>query len=333
MNILIIRFSSIGDILLTTPFVRQVKNKFPDAHLTYVTKQEFAPLLKYNPYIDDLMLYDASTKLKGLYQLRDELSEKKLKYIFDLHNNLRSSILVKNLSGTLSKIRKNKFKRAILVYLKWNLYREIKPVSVKYMDVGSGAGIRDDGKGLELFLRGEKNDIFQENNLEKEQYICVAPAAAHYTKIWPLEYVKELLIRITQTSKLKVAILGSKSETILFKALPETENIIHLAGKMSLLQSAQIIKYSKGIISNDSGLMHMASALNKPIVAIFGSTVKELGFFPFRAESTIIQNDNLWCRPCSHIGREKCPLSHFKCMREITVDTVYNTVKRKFINQ
>lgn len=333
MNILIIRLSSIGDILLTTPFVRNVKNKYPEAHLTYVTKKQFTPLLKNNPHIDEILSYDSATKLKGLFRLRDKLAEKQYAYIFDLHNNFRSNRLTKTLAGKVSRIRKNKLKRAVLVYFKWNLYNKIKPATIKYMDVGSGAGITDDGEGLELFLGGEKEGILKHNNLQMNQYICIAPAAAHYTKIWPMEYVKELLIKITEVSKFKLAILGSASETEMFKALPKNESIIHLAGKLSLLESAEVIKHSKGIISNDSGLMHMAAALKKPVIAIFGSTVKELGFFPYRADSIVIENEKLWCRPCSHIGRKKCPLGHFKCMREITVETVFNTVKGKYLIQ
>ena len=249
-----------------------------------------------------------------------------------MHNNLRTNRLTKGIEKSkVFKIKKNKIKRAALVYLKINKYKNIITIPQRYLDTGKKTGITDDGKGLELFLGAEdETNPATSFGLNKLQYLCFAPGAAHKTKTWPMENVAELVYRVVRETPFKAVLLGSKAEHEKFKIIPENENVINLAGSLTLLKSAKVLKESAGIITNDSGLMHMASALQKPIIAIFGSTTRELGFFPYRSESTVIENENLWCRPCSHIGRNKCPLGHFKCMKEITVDRVFKEVKKIF---
>jgi heptosyltransferase-2 len=310
-----------------------VRKTFPGARITFIVKKEFASLLKFNPHIDELIEFDSAKKLKGLLELNQKLRHESFDFVFDLHNNLRTNRLTQNLKGKIARIKKDKIKRAILVYFKINLYNGIKTIPERYLDVGSVANIKDDEEGLELYLEETSKNITGQFGLTAGKYICFAPGAAHVTKTWPLENVSQLIKKITEQLQYKAAILGSLNEKEKFRSLPENENVVHLAGKLSLLESAAIIKSSAGIITNDSGLMHMAAALRKPIVAIFGSTVRELGFFPFRADSVIIENQNLWCRPCSHIGRSKCPLKHFKCMREISADRVFSVAKRKFVNR
>ncbi|KAA3609819.1 MAG: lipopolysaccharide heptosyltransferase II [Calditrichaeota bacterium] len=329
-NILILRLSSIGDILLTTAFLRQVRNKYPDAKISYIVKQEFQDLLKYNPHINNLIPFDSSTKMEGLKALNLEFCKKNFDFIFDLHNNLRTNRMHAGIEKKkIFKIKKSKVKRAILVYLKLNMYKSIKTIPQRYFEVGHE--IEDDGQGLELFLGPGKPKKFLEFDLTENRYICIGPGAAHFTKMWPEKNFEELAEKIVSKTGYKVAILGSAHEKNLLNGIQENEAVVNLCGKLNLLESAEIISTSAGIISNDSGLMHMTAALNKPLLAIFGSTVEELGFFPFRADATILQN-KLWCRPCSHIGRKSCPLGHFNCMHLTTPQKVFKEVKRKLIS-
>ncbi len=328
-NILILRLSSIGDILLTTASVRHIRTNFPNAHMSLIIKKECYDFLRFNPNINTIIAYDAATKIKGLKDLNSKLRNTEYDFIFDLHNNLRTNRMLAGInSNKIFKIRKSKIKRAALVYLKTNFYKKIKTIPERYLEVGLKCGIKDDGLGLELFLASEEVNNF---GLMPGRFICIGPGAAHFTKMWPITKFEELVYKITSQTGYKVAILGSASEKDLLPGIKEKKEVINLCGKLDLLGSATMISNSAGMVSNDSGLMHMAAAVKKPVVAIFGSTVEELGFFPYRADSTIIEN-KLWCRPCSHVGKKKCMLGHFKCMQLTTVDQVFTEVKRKMVS-
>lgn len=333
-NILIIRFSSIGDILLTTPFVRQVRLSFPEAHITYIVKKEYSDLVNYNPFIDSVIAFDSAEGLKGLADIVKNLPEQDL--IFDLHNNLRSNRITSHYKkAKVFKIHKNRFKRTLLIYLKINLYNEIVTAPQKYLNTATALGVKDNGEKLEVFWNGKIGtsieNLLQGNALEFRRYICIAPGAVHYTKRWPLENVVKVIDKILATSNIKIVIIGGPAESNLINEFNDNKKVINLAGRLSLLETAGVIKNSKGIITNDSGLMHMATAVNQSVIAIFGSTTEELGFFPFRADAQVIQNNGIWCRPCSHIGKSFCPLGHFNCMKSISSEHVYNHAAGKFL--
>ena len=334
-RILILRLSSIGDILLTTPFIQQVRKRFSNAHITYVVKREFSELLKHNPQINELISFDSAFGIAGLLELAKTLKQKKFDIIFDLHNNLRTNRLTSVFkSKKISKIRKSKIKRSFLVNFKINLFKEIITAPQKYLHVGQKYNIKDAGEKLQLFLNNSLEqtveNFLKKNDLEKKHYLCLAPGAAHYTKMWPIEYVANLVTKIINKYNYKIVLLGGPSEKNFSPQFKSNNKVIDFCGKLSLLESSGILKYSKGIVTNDSGLMHMAAAVDVPIIALFGSTVKELGFYPYKANASILEND-LWCRPCTHIGRKKCPLGHFNCMRNISVDRVFNEIEIKFI--
>lgn len=334
-RILILRLSSIGDVLLTTPFIQQVRKKFSNAHITYIVKKEFAELLQYNRHINKLIHFDSSQGIAGLQDLAKNLKKKNFDIVFDLHNNLRTNRLTAVFERKkVSKVKKHKIKRALLVNFKINLFNEIKTAPEKYLRVGQKYGLADKGEKLQLFLNEQTEqkvkDHFQKNDLQAGQYLSFAPGAAHYTKMWPLEYVEELILKVQDEFDTKIVLLGGFNEKNIFPQFDSNKNIVNMCGKLSLLESAGILKYAKGIVTNDSGLMHMAAALNIPIIAIFGSTVKELGFFPYNANASVLEISNLWCRPCTHIGRRKCPLGHFNCMRQISPDHVFSEMEKKF---
>ncbi len=329
-RILIIRFSSIGDILLSTPFIRQTRIAFHDAIIDFVTKTQYADLLKFNPHINHLYLFDDQQGLGGLLQLKQTIKSKKYDYILDLHNNLRSRILTFGLGAKVFRMKKNKLKRALLVYLKINLFPKPIPIAQKYLKVGEKIGVQDDGLGLELFWKDNNVKNVLKNlpaNLFNERFIALAPGAGFKTKQWPLEYFRALIQMLSNKTAYEIVLLGSQEEADQFRPLVISENVINLAGTLSLLGTAVVLNKAQFLVSNDSGLMHMATAVRTPVLAIFGSTTKELGFFPYRSKNIVVENDTLWCRPCSHIGRNHCPLFHFKCMKSITPQKVFNALK------
>jgi heptosyltransferase-2 len=328
-RILIIRFSSIGDIILTAAFIRQTRLKFPRATLDYVIKKQFSDLIKDNPHIDNVFELDTDSDFESLKNLSQTLKKNQYDFVFDLHANLRSAYLCKQLKKTkIFKIKKNKIKRSLLVFSKINLYKTILSVPEKYLNTGKNAGIKDDGKGLELFWRSDVEKsltaIFQKEKITKKNYIVIAPGAGFYTKQWPAAYVQQFIELFLKKYHHKIVLLGSAAESVQNDYFLQNDRVINLSGKLSLLQSAIVISNSVAVLSNDSGLMHMAVAVRAPLLAIFGSTTQELGFFPYKSNATVIETEGLWCRPCSHIGRDNCPLNNFKCMMNIQPKKVMN---------
>ncbi len=332
-KILILRLSSIGDILLATPFIRQTRKAFPQSRIDFLIKEEYSELLEYNPNTNSLKKFEANTGTHGLKVLKGTLIENEYDYIFDLHNNLRTNYLLRGLgSENIYRVKKNKLIQFLYVKFKVNHYRDTIPIAERYLNVGKAAGIQDDGKGLEIIWNKETeesvNHILEENGINQDvPFYSVAPGAGFYTKRWPIEYYKSFVESIMEKYRSKVVVLGNENDSRQGKILTELENVIDLTGKLSLLQSAAVLSKSKALVSNDTGLMHMATAVNTPVLAIFGSTVKEFGFYPYRSKSMVVENEDLECRPCSHIGRDNCPKEHFKCMNEITPEIVLKNFK------
>ncbi|RMH66650.1 MAG: glycosyltransferase family 9 protein [Calditrichaeota bacterium] len=328
-DVCLIRFSSIGDIVLTTAFLRQVHTQLPGARVVYITKREFADLLRYNPYVDHLIVYDSDSGLRGLNQLADDLKDTTFDFIFDLHNNQRSHYLTHRLKyRKIRRIHKSRLTRALLVYTKLNLYRSTPSIPERYLKTGHDAGIKDDGLGLELYWPPETEQTLASRLLDEAPLLALAPGAGFYTKMWPLDYWKKLIPDLLEHHPHHLALIGGKNETERFNELVLDDRVINLAGQLPLLQSAALIQRSAALICNDSGVMHMAAAVQTPMVAIFGSTTRHLGFFPFRARVEIVENNHQWCRPCSHVGRASCPLDHFNCMRALTPDHVHRALNR-----
>lgn len=330
-KILIIRLSSIGDILLTTPFIRQTRMAFPDSTIDFVIKQRFIDLVRFNPHINHIYSVAEEEGLKGLNEIRKQINSRRYDYIFDLHNNIRSRIITRGLKVPVFRMHKDKLKRALLVYAKINLYKKPVPIPLRYLQVGKAAGIKDDGNGLEIFWKNyiEENLFdYVDRHFFSKPFIAIAPGAGFKTKRWPIEYFAELIKKLETVKSLPVVLLGSKDEASYFKPLEALPRVTNLAGKLTLLEAAILISKAKFLVANDTGLMHMATAVKTPVLAIFGSTVEEFGFFPFRSEHQVVQKEGLWCRPCSHIGRNHCPLGHFKCMKDLTPELVFNRLKK-----
>ncbi len=327
-KILIIRLSSIGDIILTSPFIRQTRIAFPEAQIDYIVKKQFSELLIFNPHIDNVCSLGTSKKNEKMTELRKKIKKQKYDLIFDLHNNFRSNWLTNGLSKR--KIKKDKFNRALLVYTGLNRYRQVTPIPLRYLQTGKKAGIKDDGNGLDLFWPNRYEQLADRIIAQIKTsagFFALAPGAAHFSKRWPIERFRELIEHILSKTQSAIIILGSKKEQAELGSLVIDPKVMNLAGKLSLLESATILNRARGLVTNDSGLMHMASAVQTPLVALFGSTVKELGFFPFRCKHVVLEKADLNCRPCSHIGRKDCPKKHFKCMLDLSTEMVFDALQ------
>ena len=309
LKILIIRFSSIGDIVLTTPVIRCIKKQLNGVELHYLTKKAFESVLSGNNYIDKLHFLNDS-----LSSTIADLKVEKFDYIIDLHHNLRTFIIKTRLGISSSSFDKLNWQKWLLVTFKKNLLPPVHIVD-RYLKTVEFLGVKNDNKGLDYFL-------LQNHHLRlllppsHQEYIALVIGAQHATKRLPTERLIELCRLIKQP----LVLLGGpddvqRGEEIMSAA---GDHIFNGCGKFKLDQSAFLVKMSKLVITHDTGLMHIAAAFNKPILSVWGNTVPQFGMYPYMADQSYkFEVSGLSCRPCSKIGYAKCPLGHFKCMNNI----------------
>ena len=324
-KILILRFSSIGDIVLTTPVMRCIKTQLPETEIQYATKKHYASILNANPYISKLHLFED----KKLPALMDDLAKEKFDLVIDLHNNLRTFLIKNNLNIASNTFRKINFQKWLMVKLKINRLPD-KHIVDRYLDTTKELGIVNDGKGLDYFIA--ENDIVSISSLPSSHqngFVAVVIGALHYTKKLPNEKLIELCNQIKQP----IILIGGKEDFENGEIISSSkQNIYNACGKYSINQSASLIQQSLKVITHDTGMMHIAAAFKKDIISIWGNTIPEFGMYPYfgdertleqqRSANKMLEIKGLYCRPCSKIGFEKCPKGHFKCMREIQFDMI-----------
>jgi heptosyltransferase-2 len=317
-HILIIRLSSLGDILLTSPLIRSLKKQNPYLQIDFLVRSEYADLLKFNPHLSSLFLLSRNDEDNK--KLKLELMEMKYDYVLDLQNNLRSKIFINNITSKNFSFNKKRFEKVLLVHMKINLLRDAQQIPIRYAETIPSFQLDDEG--LELFL--PKN--ISARILQGQNVIGLCPGARHFTKRWQKEYFIQLG-KILNEEGYIVALFGGKSDKELCEEISnKISGSIDLSTNDDILQLAKDMQQCKAIVCNDSGLMHAACAVKVPVVAIYGSTVKEFGFTPYGCKNIILENNSLTCRPCSHIGKKKCPQKHFRCMLELTPRQAFESI-------
>jgi len=328
MKILILRFSSIGDIVLTTPVVRTLKTQLEEVHIHYATKIQYRDLFEENPYIDKMHFLKDS-----LFDLINELKEEKFDYVIDLHHNLRTLRIKQSLGVKSYSFRKLNIEKWLMVNFKINKLPDIHIVD-RYMETVKPLGVKIDSLGLDYFIP-EKDEV----PLEwlpidfRKGYVAYAIGAQHGTKKLPLNRIIELCDKINRP----IVVLGGKEDNAVGEAVanffkqkvdqgdsmdaPGNRTIVYNScGKFNLNQSASLVKQAHYVFTHDTGLMHIAAAFRKEVFGIWGSTIPAFGMYPYHTKFTSIENNNLNCRPCSKIGYATCPKGHFKCMNDIVFD-------------
>lgn len=323
MKILIYRLSSIGDIVLTSPVIRCLKKAFPEAEIHYLTRKKYAELLSTNPYIDYLHLVDHSAK-----EIINKLKSEKFDYLIDLHRNIRSISTRFSLKTKYSTFPKLNFKKFLFTKFKINKMPNLHIVD-RYFKAVEFLNVKNDGQGLDLFI--EKKTTLPENLIIEKNYISFAIGATYETKRYPISLIKEFIEKAT----LPVYIIGGVKEKKDGEFLQKGSKgkAVSLCAMLSLQQSALLIKQSSLHISNDTGMMHFAAALKKPLLSIWGNTVPDFGMYPYYPEElknqySIIERKDLSCRPCSKLGYHTCPKKHFKCMNEISPNQILEEAER-----
>ncbi|MFM7218567.1 MAG: glycosyltransferase family 9 protein [Bacteroidota bacterium] len=311
---LLLRFSSIGDIVLTTPVIRCLKQQVPGAEVHVLTRKPFESTLKHNPYIDCLHTFEASPS-----ECREALHAHRFDGIIDLQHNRRTWLmkqwLNKPAQGTYS-FRKLNIEKWLLVNFKIDRLPKMHIVD-RYLETVAPFGVKNDGKGLDFFIDTEsRKSIDRLPDSHRTSYVAVAIGAQHATKRLPTEK----MIAICKKIGRPIVLLGGKDDSTTGETIASAvgTTVVSLCGKLSLGESAALLERARVVLTHDTGLMHIAAALKRPVVSVWGNTVPEFGMTPYYGDadvaSTVFQVNGLSCRPCTKIGFQKCPKGHFKCM-------------------
>jgi len=326
IKVLVVRFSSIGDIVLTTPVVRGLKQQVA-AEVHFITKKPFASILTANPNVDKVFAIQ-----KKVAEVLPQLRVENYDYIIDLHRNLRSLQLKLLLSAKSYTFDKINWQKWLLVNWKSNRLPDLHIVE-RYLQTVAPLGVKNDEAGLDYYIPESQEinlpSFFQQNNFAQHStdsppYIALVIGAAHATKRLP----EAKLIELCQDIRLPVLLLGGPAEAEQGEHIAATagKHVLNTCGKLTLHQSASIVRQAWKVITHDTGMMHIAAAFQKPILSIWGNTVPEFGMYPHYpagiTRNTTFEIKNLKCRPCSKIGFSECPKGHFRCMQAISTSDI-----------
>ncbi len=333
MKVLVIRFSSIGDIVLTTPVVRCLKKQLPGVELHYLTKSSFKTIVENNPYID-----------KGHYLEEDinttieELKAEQFDFVVDLHHNLRTARVKQALEVKAASFPKMNVEKWVLVNLKMNMMPN-ESIVERYFETVKPLGVQNDGQGLDYFI--PEDDQVTDKDIPVSHwagYVACVIGGSYNTKKFPVAKWQEFCEKVP----FPVILLGDMGDREQGALIAEQDKvkIYNACGKFNLNESADLVKKSRIVVSNDTGLMHVAAAFKKPLVSLWGNTSPELGMFPYYGsndlkeriapQSFILENKHLYCHPCSKLGYKKCPKRHFKCMNDLNVDNIVDIIKKNW---
>lgn len=315
MKILVIRFSSIGDILMTTPVLRCIKQQMPEASLHFLTKRKFQFVLANNPHIDRFHYLEDS-----LQRVIGELKKEEVDYIVDLHHNLRTFLVKAALRKRSSAYFKANFEKWLIVKFKINRLPHTH-TSERFLEAAAPLGIKDDGKGLDYFFQSDYSVDALLPATHRRNYAGFVIGGSYFTRRMPPEKIIAIISRLKEP----VVLLGGPEDRDRGEMIRQAvgEQVFNACGACTFDQSAYLVKEADYIISHDTSLMHVAAAFNKKIISVWGHNLPEFGNFPFRVDqSFMLSVPGLDCRPCSKNGTDKCPRGHFKCMWNIDPDEV-----------
>lgn len=327
MKILVIRFSSIGDVVLTTPIIRVLKKQIPNSEIHFITKKTFRGILEHNPNIDRLYTIERS-----INEVLSDLKKENYDYLIDLHKNTRTLSLKLKLRRPSFSFPKLNFEKWILVNFKRKSMPKIHVVD-RYFNTVEKLGVKNDLLPCDFYIQpSDEVSIEQHFGFLPKHYVTIAIGAQFVTKRMPFTKLKEIIDQI----ELPIVLIGGPTDSELANKLLSTftgRKIFSACGSFSLAQSASIVKQSSALLTNDTGMMHIASCFEIPTVSVWGNTVPELGMYPYfpvkKNLFSIHEVQSLSCRPCSKIGFKECPKKHFNCMNQQRSDEIALDLKLK----
>jgi len=297
----------------------------PDAVIHYLTKEKFRQILEQNPYIDTIY-----TIKKDVDEVLLDLIGERYDFIIDLHNNIRSWRVKMALHSPSKAFNKLNLQKWMRVNLKINLLPAVHIVD-RYLETAKSLGITNDGMGLDFFLDPEKSET-QHSLPEAFQngYLAIVIGGQHTTKMYPVEQ----LIEMCRNLNGNIMLLGGTDDAANGALISKEAgtHVFNACGNFSIMESAWLLAGASHVVTNDTGLMHIAAALRKDITSVWGNTIPEFGMYPYLPKginsiNKMIEVKGLNCRPCSKIGYNKCPKGHFKCMKEIDPHTIIDSIK------
>jgi len=318
MKFLVIRFSSIGDIVLTTPVFRCLKKQVIGAEIHFLTKQSFKAVTEANPYIDKFFYFE-----KDFRDIVEQLKKEDYDYVIDLHRNFRSGKIKRALNKPSHTIDKLDWEKFLLTKLHINIMPG-KHITQRSLDTIRPFGVKDDGGGLDYFIP-EKDKVKEEDFPASHHagYIAIVIGASYATKKLPVFKLRELCQKLNYP----IILIGGKEDKAVSDEVSSVDpgKIYNACGKFNLNESADLVRRAKLVISHDTGLQYIASAYHKVVLAIWGATSPKLDVEPYYGSKYLEPNSNklhvnilvpgLSCQPCSKYGTRKCPRGHFKCMK------------------
>lgn len=326
VKFLVVRFSSIGDIILTTPVVRCLKNQVTGAKIHYLTKSRYASIVKTNPYIDKVHELN-----NNLGELIKKLKQENFDYVIDLHRNVRTLRVKASLHRISYSFHKLNIKKWLLVNFKRNLLPD-KHIVDRYMDTLQMFSVTNDEKGLDFFIpSSEEVNVAELLGEKPEKLIVIVVGGGLFTKQIPEEKIIELIHQLDY----KIVLIGGKEDTNKAESIflkTDGRKVFNLTGKLNLGKSASLIRQSDIVITPDTGMMHIAAAYKKNIVSVWGNTIPEFGMYPYFPGpfSKAYEVQGLSCRPCSKIGFSACPKKHFNCMQKQDTKNIANYINNIF---
>lgn len=304
-KILIIRFSSIGDIVMCTPVIRALYEQL-NAEVHLLTKSSFKGILKDNPYLTKIHGIDNKVE-EAMKSLKDEHFD----LVVDLHHNLRSTKVKKYLGVKDITFNKLSFKRSLYAMTKIDLLPHNKVVD-RHFEALSSLGIVNDGKGMD-YSYSMNTELLEK--YKSEPYVVLALGATHETK----RMTPGVLHTFIKEIPYRILLLGGDDTKDLADSIESSDNpnVINLVGKTSISDSAMLIDHALYTITGDSAMMHIGAALQAKMIVVWGSTSQRFGFSPYygnQADRYVSLDKDIWCRPCTKQGRSSCPLGHYNCM-------------------
>jgi ADP-heptose:LPS heptosyltransferase len=328
---LILRFSSIGDLVATSPVPRWLKQQIPHAEVHYLVKRQFAALLVANPHVDRVIAFDKEQE--PLAQVLPQLKAENYDWVLDLHKNWRTLRVRLALRKPVLSYDKLSFKKWLLTRWHWDTLPPIH-LSERYRLGLAPLRLKNDGLALDHFIpnQAQIDPATLDARLAQENYLGLVIGAAHATKRLPTERLKALCAALPHHL---IVLLGGPSDRAAAAEIEQAgDHVINTCGQLSINQSASVVAQARVVVAHDTGLMHIAAAFERPLVVLWGSTHPAFGLFPYLPKGAPaplhVANEALSCRPCTKIGRAECPKGHFKCMRDLKIGTMVAAIEAQW---
>lgn len=328
-KILILRFSSLGDIVMTTAAIRCLRNAFPAAQIDMVVREEFVDLLTGNPNLNHVMGFPRDGGISGLQELLVTINRERYDLVYDAHASLRTRLLYPFIRARYQVTFKKKYLRRSLALLFKLPILDSRRFLEKFVDPVRRFGVQYDGGPPEVVVSQQAlENLRHQTGIQKSNWIALVPSAQWPGKRWSVQRFRDLAQRLLRETSMRLLVLGGAQDTFcrdIVSGLPE-DRYLNLQGQLTLAGSIAAMSLAEFAIANDTGLMHVADALGIPSVLIFGPTSGDLGCLPHHPRTVVVEK-KLWCRPCSKNGQAICIRGHRKCLESISVNDVWAGVK------